>query len=538
MIFFTLNHNDLMKKRLTSFLAFFALAICPLLAQVTYSEHIAPIIYDNCTFCHRSGEIGPMALTKYDEVKTWASMIEYTTSIKYMPPWPADRDFSTFVGERGLTDDEIQLIKDWVAAGTPQGDPALEPDPPVFPTGSQIGVPDLVLTFERPYIHEGDLSDQYQIIVLPTGLTEDKMIKAIEMRPGNPNIVHHSLYAVDETGVGQIKDAQTPEYGFPSFGDFGVNGAEQFPAAYVPGARPRKFYNGIGARLPAGSDLLVQMHYAPIATTQSDSSTVNIFFADPGETINRIVKEEIMLPFGNTLTNGPFIMQPETVKTFHGVYTVPTKISLMGIFPHSHLLGKDWRVFAVSPQGDTTNLIKIEDWDFNWQNLYFFERFQVLTPGTKIHAYATYDNTSSNPYNPNNPPQTVGWGLGTEDEMYYLPLVYVNYMPGDEDIILSDEPTAVEDLNLHFTKDRLYPVYPNPANTEITIGFSLATAGKVTMEIADLQGKKWKSVLADQFYKSGHHQMRLELNNMPNGVYVLNLRSDRFSVSEKFSVQR
>jgi hypothetical protein len=525
-----------MKKHVTFLIAFFVFTTLSLYSQVTFSEHIAPIIYNNCTLCHRSGEIGPMALTNYEEVKTWASMVEYTTTIKYMPPWPADRDFSTFIGERGLTDVEIQLIKDWVAAGTPQGDPALEPEPPVFPTGSQIGTPDLVLSFEKPYVHEGDLTDQYQIIVLPTGLTEDKMIKTIEMRPGNPGIVHHSLYAVDETGQGKIKDAQTPEYGFPSFGDFGVDNAEQFPQAYAPGAKAHKFYTGIGAPLPAGSDLLVQMHYAPIATTQSDSSTVNIFFADPGETINRIVKEEIMLPFGNTLTNGPFVMEPETVKTFHGVYTVPSKISLMGIFPHSHLLGKDWTVFAVSLQGDTTNLIKIKDWDFNWQSMYFFDRFQVLKPGTKIHAYATYDNTSDNPYNPNNPPQTVGWGLGTEDEMYYLPLVYVNYMPGDEDVILTDDLTDLEDQNFYFTKDKLYPVYPNPASNEITIGFSLSTADKITMEVVDLQGKLLRTILENDLHRSGHHQMKLELSDLPNGIYLLNLRSDRFSVSEKFSI--
>ncbi|MEO1260071.1 MAG: T9SS type A sorting domain-containing protein [Bacteroidota bacterium] len=525
-----------MKKYVTVFLAVLFFGQSNVVAQVNYSEHIAPIIYDNCTVCHRQGEIGPMALTNYNEVKTWANMVEYTTSIKYMPPWPADKEFSTFVGERGLTDSEIQLIKDWVAAGTPQGDPVLEPAPPVFPSGSQIGTPDLVLSFSESYVHEGDLSDQYQIIVLPTGLTEDKMVKAIEIRPGNPNIVHHALFAVDETGQGKIKDAQTPEYGFPSFGDFGVNGAEQFPQAYVPGAKPVKFYTGIGASMPAGSDLLVQMHYAPISNTQSDSSTVNIFFADPNEQIDRIVREHIMLPFGGTLSNGPFIMQPEQVKTFHGVYTVPTKISMLGIFPHSHLLGKDWTVYAVSPQGDTTNLVKIDDWDFNWQNMYFFERFQILEPGTRIHAYATYDNTSNNPYNPNNPPQQVGWGLGTEDEMYYLPLVFVNYKQGDEDIVITDNPTDVDDLNLVFNRDKLFPVFPNPANNEITVGFTLATADKINIEIRDLNGRLVKSVLQNRMHLSGQHQMQVELGDLSNGIYILNINSDRMNLSEKFSV--
>ena len=211
---------------------------------------------------------------------------------------------------------------------------------------------------------------------------------------------------------------------------------------------------------------------------------------------------------------------------------------MIGIFPHAHLLGKKWEVYAVSPSGDTTNLIKIDDWDFNWQGIYFFERFQILEPGTKIHAYATYDNTSDNPYNPNNPPQTVGWGLGTEDEMYYLPLIFVNYMAGDEDIVITGEPTAADDLNLHFKKDKLYPVYPNPASNEITLGFSLATADKINIEVLDLHGKLVKSVYSDEFHIAGHHQIKLDLGGVPNGFYVLNLRSERFSVSEKFSVNR
>ncbi|HFA48190.1 MAG TPA: T9SS type A sorting domain-containing protein [Bacteroidetes bacterium] len=528
-----------MKIKITSVFAFFFFFASQMQAQVNYSEDIAPIIYNNCTVCHRAGEIGPMPLTNYEEVKVWGSMIEYVTSIKYMPPWPADREFSTFVSEAGLTDGEIQLISDWVAAGTPQGDPALEPPLPSFPTGSQVGEPDLVLSFERPYVHEGDLTDQYQIIVLPTGLTEDKYVKAIEMRPGNKAIVHHALFAVDDTGEGQVLDAQTPEYGFPSFGDFGVETAVQIPQGYVPGATPTKFYRGIGSSLPAGSDILVQMHYAPIPVTESDSSTVNIFFADPDETIEREVKQHIMLPFFGTLTNGPFFMPAESVKTFHGVYTVPEKVSLIGIFPHSHLLGKDWKVIAVAPNGDTTNLISIPEWDFNWQRTYFFKKFQVLEPGTKIHAYATYDNTSSNPYNPNNPPQAITWGLGTEDEMYYLPLVYVDYFPGDEDIELTDDPvSSAEDLGLKFPADKLYPVYPNPSNNKITVGFTLARAEKVALEVLDLQGRLVKTILENDFRHAGPNQMRVELGSLPGGVYLLNLKSERFSMAEKFYINR
>lgn len=180
-------------------------------AQVTYSEHIAPIIYNNCTSCHRQGEIGPMSFTNYNEVVAWAGMIQYTTEIRYMPPWQPDKTYSSFIGEKGLTDAEIQLIKDWVNAGVPQGDPALEPPLPVFPSGSQLGTPDLVLEMSESYFIEGNNTDDYRVFVLPTGLTQDKEIAAVEFRPGNSRAVHHALMAYEVNGAAAAQDAQTSD---------------------------------------------------------------------------------------------------------------------------------------------------------------------------------------------------------------------------------------------------------------------------------------------------------------------------------------
>ncbi|RMG80839.1 MAG: cytochrome c, partial [Bacteroidetes bacterium] len=354
-----------MKKnhRVHLFLAFLMPVI--LSAQPTFSEDIAPILYDNCTTCHRAGEIGPFPLESYEDAAAYAPMIKYVTGIRYMPPWKPDPDFSEFMGERRLTDQQIQLIADWADAGAPQGDPALAPDPPVFPTGSVIGTPDLVLSMKEAYHHEGDMMDEYRVFVLPTGLTEDKEVAAVELRPGNRKIVHHALFTYDDTGQAKALDDATPEYGYQAFGGFGVDEVfdRQFPG-YVPGARPPFFQEGMGQRLPAGSDFLVQMHYAPVATDEVDSSSINIFFKK--EPVTRFVEQYVMLPFWGTLTNGPFWIQPNQVKTFHGVYKVPTKVSILGIFPHMHLLGQDWTVYIVHANGDTTNLISIPDWDFNW----------------------------------------------------------------------------------------------------------------------------------------------------------------------------
>jgi len=511
----------------------------PLLAQdgPTFTEDIAPIIYQNCTQCHRPGEIGPMPLTNYQEVAGWAPMIEYVTSIRYMPPWPPDAHYSEFLGQRGLTDEEIDLIAAWVANGTPQGPPEAEPERPEFPEGSQVGEPDLVLSFAEAFDHQGNNEDQYQVFVLPTGLTEDRVLKSIELRPGNPQIVHHALFALDTTGSAAALDAQTPEYGYESFGGFGTDKVEDYPG-YVPGAVPRYYPEGIGQPIYAGSDLLVQMHYAPVPAAESDSSIVNLFFADPQETVDRMVQTHVMLPFGGTLTNGPFFMPPGSVKTFHGTFTVPVSVSVLGLAPHMHLLGKDWTVYAVSPQGDTTNLIHIPEWDFNWQGVYFFERMMVLEAGTVVHAYATYDNSRDNPLNPNDPPSWVSWGEGTADEMYYLPFLYVPYQPGDEQLVFTEpEDSSTTSLpGLRMPEDKFYPVFPNPANEQITLGFSLAQSESARLDLLSLTGQPLRTVLPMRPFAVGAHKVTVSLNDLPAGIYLLRLQSDRTTMTQRVVV--
>jgi len=517
----------------------FVLLSLQLQAQVNYSKDIAPIIYENCTTCHRPGEIGPMPLTNYDEVKNWGSMIQYVTEINYMPPWKADTKFSSFIGERTLTDAQKQMITDWVAAGSPQGDPNDEPLLPDFPTGSQIGTPDLVLSFAESYEHYGGNEDEYRVFVLPTGLTEDKDLDAIEIRPGNPAIVHHALFTYDTSGEAQNLDAQDQQYGYNGFGGFGINSVfdKQFPG-YVPGQKPRRFPQGLAQKLPAGSDLLVQMHYAPIPFPENDSSTINIFFKD--EPVQRYVQNYVMLPFGSVLTNGPFFIFPNTVKTFHGVYRTPIDVSIMAISPHMHLLGKDWNVYAVSPdKSDTLNLISIKDWDFNWQGTYNFKKFQVVKRNWEIHAYATYDNTSDNPLNPNNPPQLMSWGEKTTDEMFYLPISYVNYLPGDENIVFEDETTSVDgSVELVYPKNKLYPIYPNPSNGQITIGYQLARQGVISLSLVDQTGKLIQEMVNQQQQSAGNHQLSVDIEGIPSGVYYVNLKGQDFTVSEAVQLMR
>lgn len=504
----------------------------------TFTEDIAPIIYNNCAQCHRSGEIGPMPLTNYAQVSAWAPMIEYVTSIRYMPPWPVDHGYSEFLGERFLTDEQLSLISAWVAAGTPEGPPEAEPDLPNFPDGSQVGTPDLVLSFSEAFLHEGNNQDQYQVFVLPTGLTEDKVLKSIELRPGNKQIVHHALFALDTAEAGRAMDAapSSPEYGYESFGGFGVSQVEDYPG-YVPGNTPRYYPEGIGQPIYAGSDLLVQMHYAPVPADEWDSSTVNLFFADETEVIDRMVETYVMLPFGGTLTNGPFLIPPDSIKTFHGTLTVPFNASVLGIGPHMHLLGKDWTVFAVSPTGDTTNLVHIPEWDFNWQGMYFFKRMMVLEAGTVIHAYASYDNTTNNPLNPNHPPKLVTWGEQTSDEMYYLPFLFVPYQSGDEDLVFSDTTVFTTSFaGIRLPQDKLYPPFPNPVEDRLTVGFSLAATEIAQLDILTLAGKELGTLVPPRSYPLGVHKVEVDVRSLAAGTYLLRLTSKRMTRTQKIVV--
>lgn len=551
-------------KRFTVLTTLLFLAWQGTFAQVTFTKDIAPIIYHNCTPCHRPGEIGPIPFTNYNEIRNWGGMIQYVTEINYMPPWRTDRSYSTVQGERYLTPAQKQAIKDWVQAGMPQGDPNDEPPLPNFPEGSQVGEPDLVLSFAEAFHHQGNNQDQYQNFVIPTNLTEEKFLKAIELRPGNSKIVHHSLFAMDTTGNARILDSLSPGYGYDGFGGFVVDVVDNFPG-YVPGAKAILYPNSIAQKIYKGADILVQMHYAPSSIPQTDSSTINLFFADSSEVISRQVMIEVMHPFSSRVNLGePFRIPAGQVKSFHGTINVPFDISLMGIGPHMHLLGKSWEVYAVSPAGDTTNLIRIPDWHFNWQGAYFFKKFQLVEAGSVVHAIATYDNTASNPFNPNNPPQMVSWGEGTADEMYYLPFLFVPTLPGDDTVKLevplppqkpslvksqsgsgvkglADSDTATSSptntQQFYFPEDKLYPIFPNPMHGPVDIGFSLAKGGKFSMSLYSLDGKLVKDVFRERYFSMGQHKTAFQSQKFSPGVYLLSIHGGELKMTQKIVIE-
>lgn len=495
----------------------------------TFHADIAPIIYQNCTQCHREGEIGPMPFTTYEEVSEFSAFISYVTATKYMPPWTPDPDYSTLRGERFLTEDQIQLLSDWHEAGAPEGDPADNPGLPDFPVGSQIGEPDLVLTMPEPYVHGGDMTDQYQVFILDTEVDAETEIRAVEVRPSNSAIAHHALIAYTESQNSiegaQAMDAEDPEPGYESFGDYGVYVEDFLFGGWVPGASPTEFPSTIGKKIGPSGKLLLQMHYGPTPVEESDVTELNLFFAD--EPIQREVELALMSPANLT---EPFFIQPNEVKTFHGMYSVLQDVSILSITPHCHLLGQSWEVYAVSANGlDTVPLISIPQWDFNWQGIFSYPTLKHIPAGYKVHAYCTYDNTADNPNNPNNPPQWMSWGDLTGDEMFVMFLQYVDYLPGDENITLS---AADEDTRIVYQTDNLFPAWPNPnrSGQEVTIGFHLNEGAEVTLDLLDFRGRMVDAWISGQSFPAGHHQRTFVLGELNAGTYFYRMTTSQGTV--------
>lgn len=526
-----------MKHNIISLLMGIMAAFTVQAQEVNYSDDIASIIYQHCSNCHRPNEIGPFSLTNYEEVKNWGSSIRRVTTDKIMPPWQADPNYNHLLEENYLTDHQIEMISQWVNEGMPRGSVTREPVFPDFPSGSVLGEPDLVLEMSEAFLHKGNNRDNYRYFVLPTELDEDKVVKAIEFRPGNSKIVHHALLFEDNEGIAKAKDEATSEYGFNGFGSFldgdatSILSQKQFPG-YVPGQKPIRYPDGIGQILKAGSDVVIQVHYAPWPVDEYDQSKLNIFFADESEVVEREVDAHIMVPLPSVIRD-IFLIPANSVKEFHGYWEVPEDLSLTGITPHMHLLGQHWEVYLEHTDGSIDSLIRINEWDFNWQGSYSFNKYIIAEQGSTIHAIASYDNTSNNPNNPRNPPRIVTWGEGTTDEMYYLPINFVKYQTGDEDIVFDDLSTATTDI-INIKSASPLSLYPNPSSDYTTLEFELSVGEPIDISIFNTNGQLVKSIREQEFFNTGKHSLLINVKHLNSGNYITRIKGNRHELSSSF----
>jgi hypothetical protein len=440
-------------------ISYSAIVSCKNTPSYTYSKNVAPIIYENCTPCHRSGGAAPFSLINYQQVNRKKNTIIDVTQSGLMPPWPADRDYNHFVGERFLTETQKQLLKDWVAQGAPEGDSSELPEFPAYSDVSSIGVPDTTVWFDSIYV-DGISRDRFFIATLPIELSEKKYVRAMEFLPNENNLVHHMngrLLNYEPGKKESITDGNRilnlevdgAEY-IRQFNELKLanddgSRPEQIHSAvnYLPGVQAQLYPEGIGGFAMNKKSILIadDIHFGPIPVGKWDYSRVNIFFSDsPPE---RPINEVMLGTNGASKIIPPLVIPPNKITKHTSFLTIPEDISILTINPHMHLLGKSFKSYALTPEQDTIRLISIPRWDFRWQYFYTFPKMLKIPKGSTIYVEAKFDNTDQNPNNPYNPPQQIseryefgGAGMRTTDEMLQFIITWLPYQEGDEEISL------------------------------------------------------------------------------------------------------
>ncbi len=430
----------------------------------TFSQHIAPIIVDHCIRCHRNGGGAPFELTSFQKVKSKAKTIAKVTSMRIMPPWPADPNYAHFVDENFLSQSQIDAIQRWVKDGCPEGSSSVGTFANVPQYQSNLGKPDMVLSLDTVLLKAGDL-DRFFYSKVTCNQPHPQYIRAIEFVPGQPKLLHHfnghlinyekqsktiqiNPFKIEITpkqnGVNPRETKQVLDYQRSLLNDDGSI-PERYHSVvnYLPGVKAVMYPDGIGT-IPVSEKFTIignDVHYGPSAKTVVDGSKINLFFTN---TPPKRGTGELMLG-----TNGvspivpPLVIPPNKITKHTSQFTISEDISVLTVNPHLHLLGKSFLAYAIKPNGDTVKLISIPKWNFRWQFFYTFKKMVHIPRGSTIYAVAEFDNTTKNPNNPNNPPQEVaerlefgGSSMRASDEMFQFIITYVGYQPGDENTSL------------------------------------------------------------------------------------------------------
>ena len=382
---------------------------------ITFNNQIVRIFQQHCQTCHRPGNIAPFSLLTYTDARPWARAIKDAVLLKTMPPWKPVNSHGVFSGDRSLTDQEIQTISQWVDNGAEEGAAADLPEPFSFPETWSAGTPDVVLQPSGAYTVPQGSNDIYRCFPMAVNSTSDVYVRGYEVIPGNRAIVHHVLLFIDEFNQSATLEGADSGPGYTCFGGTGFLKGLGGVGGWVPGASAQMFPLGTGVRIPQGARVVMQVHYSLLDFSRTSSGAPAPDLTRLGLYTSPVSVEEIsFLPVVNPLFLIPPGQSGVQVKAY---LPISRTVELVAIAPHMHLLGRQAKVEAVFPNQDRRELIRIDDWDFQWQGNYNYRDPIILPAGTMIEMTALYDNSLNNPKNPSNPPVAVGWGERTVDEM-------------------------------------------------------------------------------------------------------------------------
>jgi hypothetical protein len=381
-------------------------AIAGAASPPVFYKDVLPILQNRCQECHRPGEIAPMPFLSYADTRPWAKAIREAVLTRKMPPWFADPQYGHFANDRSLSKQEIDTLQHWVDAGAQEGSAKDAPSARAWPPGWNIGTPDAV--FEMPQAVEIPASGaiEYQYIILPTRFSEDKWVQQVEVRPTDAATVHHAVVYIREPGSQWLK-------GRPSGQAFPLPIAKSLTTSdillvYTPGNSFDGWRPGMAKKIKAGSDLVLQMHYTAKGKPSADRTRIGMIFAkeQPKQAV-------LTLQMGNDR----FVIPPGEANYRVPVSgTLPNEALLISLFPHMHLRGKAFEYLMAKPNSGFTTLLKVSNYDFNWQLNYRLAEPLLLPAGTRLACAGYFDNSANNPRNPD-PGAQVRFGEQSWEEM-------------------------------------------------------------------------------------------------------------------------
>ena len=397
--------------------------------RLTFNQDIAPMIFEQCTYCHRPGQQTPLPLLDYQDVQSRSGPLLVSMLRRAMPPWLPDSELNEFLNAKLLHSDQIAMFQRWVDDGAPEG----APDPPPVPTFSdrwRLGEPDMVVRAPQPYTLIADGTEVLRTLVIPAPVSSTRYVRAMEIRPDNSRILRHAVVGIDRTPTARTLDARDREPGYPGMLLDHMDGPGDRLSVWVPGSTPWVEPDGMAWRLEPGSDLVMQLQLRPTGTPESIQPSIALYFSPTPP-----ARDPILLKLSSRTIDIPAGSRDHAVVDS---YVLPVGLQVLSVYPHAHNLAKEIRATATLPDGAMRWLLWIKEWDAHWAEQYRYARPIELPSGSTLKMEYLYDNSAANVRNPHYPPRRVRWGVHPSDEMGVLWLQVLPDDAADADILLKD----------------------------------------------------------------------------------------------------